>query len=93
MAQETGFLSEEPDEVRKDLEEEASFLTKKQSSPVDLYILAEVEDRGDVLLTTSRIGKVACEVRVSLLEGVDPKLTELREKRYARYTGELGGRA
>jgi RimJ/RimL family protein N-acetyltransferase len=45
MAQETEFLSEEPGEVRTDLEEHASFLTKKLSSPVDLYILAEVDGR------------------------------------------------
>ena len=47
---------------------------------------------GDVLLTTSGICKVAREVRVTLLEGVDAKLTELREKRYARYAGEFRGR-
>jgi len=43
MAQETEFLAEEPGEVRTDVDEEEGFLTKKLSSPVDLYILAEVE--------------------------------------------------
>lgn len=42
---ETEFLHEEPGEVRTNLEEQASFLTKKLSSAVDLYILAEVEGR------------------------------------------------
>lgn len=45
LAQETKFLSEEPDEVRTDIEEQAAFFTKKLSSPVDLHILAEVEGR------------------------------------------------
>jgi ribosomal protein S18 acetylase RimI-like enzyme len=45
MAQETQFLAEEPGEVRTDVEEEAGFLVRKLSSPVDLYILAEVEGR------------------------------------------------
>lgn len=43
MAQETEFLSGKPGEIRTDLEEQAAFLTKKRDSPVDLYILAEVE--------------------------------------------------
>lgn len=45
MAQETEFLSGEPGEIRTDLEGQAAFLTKKLNSPVDLYILAEVEGR------------------------------------------------
>jgi RimJ/RimL family protein N-acetyltransferase len=45
MAQETEFLAEEPGEVRTDVEEEARFLAKKLSSPVDLYILAQVAGR------------------------------------------------
>jgi RimJ/RimL family protein N-acetyltransferase len=45
MAQETEFLAEEPGEIRTNVEEQASFLTKKLRSPVDLHILAEVEGR------------------------------------------------
>jgi RimJ/RimL family protein N-acetyltransferase len=43
MAQESEFLSGEPGEVRTDLEAVADFLGKKLTSPVDLYLLAEVE--------------------------------------------------
>jgi RimJ/RimL family protein N-acetyltransferase len=42
MAQETEFLSE-PGEVRTNVEEQADFLDRKLKSPVDLYILAEVD--------------------------------------------------
>jgi RimJ/RimL family protein N-acetyltransferase len=61
MAQETEFLAEEPGEIRTDVEEQASFVSKRLSSPVDLYILAEVEGRvvGIASLdgsTTSRFG-------------------------------------
>jgi RimJ/RimL family protein N-acetyltransferase len=45
MAQESEFLSGEPGEIRTDLEAGADFLGKKLTSPVDLYILAEVEGR------------------------------------------------
>ena len=48
-------------------------------------------NNGDVLLTTSRIGDVAGEIRGRLLEGLDAKLAELREKRDAGDAGELGG--
>lgn len=44
MAHESEFLSE-PDEVRANVEEQAEFLRKKLSSPVDLYIIAEVAGR------------------------------------------------
>jgi len=43
MAQESEFLSGEPGEIRTDLEAMADFLGKKLASPVDLYLLAEVE--------------------------------------------------
>jgi RimJ/RimL family protein N-acetyltransferase len=42
MAQESEFLSAELAEVRTDIEEEASFLQRKLDSPVDLFVLAEV---------------------------------------------------
>jgi RimJ/RimL family protein N-acetyltransferase len=44
MAEETDFLGE-PGEIRSNVEEQADFLGKKLSSPVDLYLLAEVEGR------------------------------------------------
>jgi RimJ/RimL family protein N-acetyltransferase len=44
MAQETDFLSE-PGEIRRNIEEQAEFLGKKLNSPVDLYLLAEIEGR------------------------------------------------
>jgi RimJ/RimL family protein N-acetyltransferase len=45
MAQESEFLSGEPTEIRTNVEEQAAFLEKKLTSPVDLYIVAEVEER------------------------------------------------
>ncbi|HKO92423.1 MAG TPA: GNAT family N-acetyltransferase [Polyangiaceae bacterium] len=45
MAQETEFLSGKPGEIRTSVEEAAAFLRKKLSSPVDLYLLAEVGTR------------------------------------------------
>lgn len=45
MAQESDFLSGEPDEIRTNVEEQAAFLERKLTSSVDLYILAEVEGR------------------------------------------------
>lgn len=68
MAQETEFLAEEPGEVRADVEEEAAFLTKKLSSPVDLYILAEVEGRvvGMAALDGSPLSRFQHGVRLVL---------------------------
>jgi RimJ/RimL family protein N-acetyltransferase len=42
MAEETDFLGA-PGEIRSDVEGQADFLGKKLSSPVDLYLLAEIE--------------------------------------------------
>jgi RimJ/RimL family protein N-acetyltransferase len=68
MAQETEFLAEEPGEVRTDIEEQASFLTKKLSSPVDLYILAEIEGRivGVASLDGSKMSRFEHGVRLVL---------------------------
>jgi RimJ/RimL family protein N-acetyltransferase len=45
MAQESEFLSGEPGEIRTDIEAVADLLGKKLTSAVDLYLLAEVNDR------------------------------------------------
>src|SRR5262245_49951591 len=42
-AHETDFLMGEPGEIRTDVEQSAAFLAQKLASPVDLYILAEVD--------------------------------------------------
>ena len=44
LAKESEFLSE-PVDIRTDLGEQVKFLTSKLSSPVDLYIVAELEGR------------------------------------------------
>jgi RimJ/RimL family protein N-acetyltransferase len=44
-AAETEFLGCEPDEIRTTTEEHAAFLSRKLSSPFDLYILAELDSR------------------------------------------------
>jgi RimJ/RimL family protein N-acetyltransferase len=68
MSQETEFLSEEPGEIRTDVEEQAGFLTKKLNSPVDLYILAEVEGRvlGIASLDGSTMSRFEHGVRLAL---------------------------
>lgn len=68
MAQETEFLAEEPGEVRTDVEAEAGFLSKKLNSPVDLYILAEVEGRvvGSASLDGSTMSRFGHAVRLVL---------------------------
>ncbi len=68
LAHETEFLSEEPGEVRTDLEEQASFLTKKLSSHVDLYILAEADGRvvGIASLDGSTMSRFGHGVRLVL---------------------------
>jgi ribosomal protein S18 acetylase RimI-like enzyme len=68
MAQETEFLAEEPGEIRTDVEEQAGFLAKKLSSPVDLYILAEVEGRvlGVASLDGSTMSRFGHGVRLAL---------------------------
>jgi RimJ/RimL family protein N-acetyltransferase len=68
MARETEFLSEEPGEIRADVEEQAGFLSKKLSSPVDLYILAEVEGRvvGLASLDGSTMSRFGHGVRLAL---------------------------
>jgi RimJ/RimL family protein N-acetyltransferase len=60
MAQETEFLTAEPGEVQTNVEEQAEFLRKKLSSPVDLYILGEVEGRsvGMASLDGSTLGRL-----------------------------------
>src|SRR5688572_16590455 len=45
MAQESDFLSGEPDEIGTNVEELARVLARKLASPVDLYILAELGGR------------------------------------------------
>lgn len=44
-AHETEFLMGEVDEIRVDVAEQSAFLARKAASPVDLFILAEVEAR------------------------------------------------
>jgi RimJ/RimL family protein N-acetyltransferase len=68
MAQETEFLAEELGEIRTAVEEQADLLTKKLSSPVDLYILAEVEGRvlGVASLDGSTMSRFGHGVRLAL---------------------------
>ena len=68
MAQESDFLAWEPDELRTNIEDQATLLQRKLDSPVDLYILAEVEREvvGLAMLDGSTLGRFKHGVTLGL---------------------------